>query len=195
MSEPIQIDDLEQLADVIVAITLPLPDGREAVVKLRSLSYEELRSIRRSVIRPKRQVKDYKKLGDEALPIYDDQDEAYKRADDDADLEVASKQLIAALVMTIPGETIADKCRALETKLGRASYIYLSNAVNKINNPTLEEIANVMRSFRRYGEISTAGDGTVGDYPVKVERLIESRSARSAGATASPKRADRAAAE
>ena len=195
MSEPIEITNLEQLEDIIVAVTLPLLDGREALVKIKPLSAGEMRAIRASVKRGKPPIKDYQKIGGEAMPVYDYQDQAYRDAEEAADQELSSKMLVASLVMNIPGETTEEKCKAVETRLGRASFVYLIQAVNKINIPGAEDIEQVMLSFRRLGDGRTSDHDQSGAYPVRVEKLVESRTLRDDGIPASARRKNRSTAE
>lgn len=188
MSEPIHINDLDQLADIVVEVTIKLPDGREAIVKVKSLPASEVAAIRRRVTWPQPPVKDYKKFGNEATPIYDYNDAAYKAADESADQELARRMLVACLDMNIGGDTVDEKCATLEKKLGQAAYICLINAVNRINTPQAEDIAAMMRSFRPVGTAGTSGNGQAGAYPVTVEKLVEARSDRDAGVSADTKR-------
>lgn len=185
MSEPFEVNDLDQLTDIIVTATLPLADGRSALVKIRPLTPRQLREIRRAITWPKPPIKDYKKVGDEVVQIYDYQDKAYSDAYDDANQEQSNKMLVASLVMHIPGNSVAEQCQALEDKLGSAAYVLLVNAVNKINVPSKEDVENTMRSFRRFGDAGTSGNGREVAYPVGVEKLVEIRTDRDASVSAS----------
>lgn len=188
MSEPIEVTDLDQLGDIVVAVTLPLPDGREAVVKLRPLTAKEVRDIRRSIEWPEPPVKDFKKTDGQVSPVYNFQDREYKRLDEEADALLVKKMLVASLVMNIPGETADEKCAALDAKLGQFAITYLVNVMNHINTPGAEEVAKVMRSFRAVGVVGASGNGQSVTYPVGVEKLIEGRTDRDISVSASGKR-------
>jgi hypothetical protein len=171
MLEPIQIDDLEQLGDIVVAVTFPLPDGREAVVKLRPLTAKEVRDIRRSIEWPEPPVKDFKKDAGNVAPVYNFQDKTYKRLDEEADALLVKKMLVASLLMHIPGETVDEKCAALDERLGQFAVTYLVNVMNRINTPAAEEVAKVMRSFRAVGVAGAADHGQPHTDPISVEKF------------------------
>jgi hypothetical protein len=172
MLEPIEINDLDQLSDVIVSVTIPLPNGQSGVVKLRALPASEVRDIRRKVKWPAAPISDYKKMGGQALPIYDYTDAAYKTASEDADQDLGRRMLLASLVLHIDGATVDEQCATLEKKLGQFAYIYLMNAVNRINIPADEDIQNVMRSFRPVGVVGAAGHDEPLTYPDRVEKFV-----------------------
>ncbi len=188
MSEPIEITDLDQLGNITVAVTLPLPDGREAAVKLRPLTAKEVRDIRRSIEWPEPPVKDFKKTDGQVTPVYNFQDKDYKRLDEEADALLVKRMLVASLVMNIPGDTVADKCAALDERLGQFAITYLINVMNRINTPGADEVAKVMRSFRAVGVVGAAGNGQSVAYPLGVEKLTEVRTARNDGLPAGSKR-------
>jgi hypothetical protein len=172
MLEPIQIDSLDQLSDVTVEVTIKMPNGQDGIVKVKALSAATVRDIRRQVKWPAPPVKDYKKFGNEATPIYDYNDPTYKAADEDADQELARRMLVASLVMTIPGDTVEEKSKALEDRLGQFAYMYLVNAVNRINTPQAEDIQNMMRSFRPVGSVRASDNGGPLTYPEHMEKFI-----------------------
>ena len=195
MSEPIEINDLEQLS-VTIAVTLPLPDGREAVVRLRPLTAKEIRNIRRSIEWPEPPVKDFKKDGGGSVePVYNYRDKEYKRLTEEADALLVNRMLVASLQMNIPGETVEEKCAALDARLGQFAVTHLINVMNRINTPSAEEVANVMRSFRSLGTAGASDDGQSLTYALGVEGLIENRSGRDDGLSAGRQRKARAAIE
>jgi hypothetical protein len=175
MLEPIQIDDLDQLGNIVVAVTLPLPDGREAVVKLRPLTAKEVRDIRRSIEWPEPPVKDFKKDTGNVAPVYDFQNKEYKRRDEEADALLVKKMLVASLLMRIPGETTDEKCAALDERLGQFAITYLVNVMNRINTPAADEVAKVMRSFRAVGVAGASGNGQPLLDPFDVAHVTEVR--------------------
>src|SRR3972149_1078201 len=99
MSEPININTLDQLNDIIVSVELPLPDGGLGVVKMRPLSAKRVREIRRSITWPTPPLKDFKKDGGAVNPVYDLQDKNYIHAEEDANLELASRTLDVILIL------------------------------------------------------------------------------------------------
>ena len=172
MLEPIIIDNLDQLSDVVVEVTIKMPNGQDGIVQVKALSASTVRDIRRLVKWPAPPIKDYKKFGNEATPIYDYNDAAYKAADEDADQELARRMLVASLVMTIPGETVDEQCKAIEDRLGQFAYMYLVNAVNRINTPQAEDIAAMMRSFRPVGSVGASDNGQPVAHADRMEKFI-----------------------
>jgi len=173
MSEPININTLDQLNDIIVSVELPLPDGALGVVKMRPLSAKRVREIRRSITWPTPPLKDFKKDGGAVNPVYDLQDKNYIHAEEDANLELASRTLVDSLIMDIPGDTPEDRARALRDTLGEYVFTMLVNASNKINNPTKEDVVNMLRSFRRDGHARASGNGQPVADPGRMEQLVE----------------------
>lgn len=165
MKEPkkIKATSLDDLSAVNVTVTIKRPDGKKVDVELRSLSEDEMWTIRRSIKYPKPPVGDFKKVGNDVVPQYNYTDQGYQDAIREADRDLAHRTLIAALTLEIAGETLEEKIVTLKSKLGEYAFVSLIEAVKKINIVSNEEIAAVAASFRPDDDADAQGDDTARD--------------------------------
>lgn len=161
--EPKVATSLDDIADVTVTINLTRPDGREVAVQLRALSEGEIWQIRKDVKWPKPPLKDLRKVGGEIVQEFDYLNDDYLQATRAADRDLMRRILVASLVLEIPGDTVEEKCAALEKRLGQWAFNILNDAVNKLNVPTREMIDNALNSFRAIPIVSTSDDGNAPD--------------------------------
>lgn len=163
MTEPMLATTLDDIADVVVTINLTRPDSRAVAVQLRALSEGEIWQIRRGVKWPKPPVKDFKKVGGDVITEYDYFNDDFQEATRAADRDLMRRILVASLVLDIPGETVEEKCAALEKRLGQWAFNILNDAVNKLNVPTKEMIDNALNSFRAATNLDASDNGDTPD--------------------------------
>lgn len=147
MTEPTERPRAQTLDDIAlapVAVAVTRPDGRQLEIVLQPLSSEALWQLRRRVTWPKPPVKDMTKAG----PVYDYGDEGYQRAVEDANREFSLRVLLAMLQLEIPGETEDERLEQLRRKLGGTVLAQLTEAAQRLNIVSPEELAAVAHSFR-----------------------------------------------
>lgn len=164
MKEPtIEAQTLDDLGDVTVTVMVKRPDGKRVAVKLKALSEEEIWNIRRSLKRPRPPVADFRKQAGNVSPVYDYDNEDYRRALEEWDRQLTAKMLLASLTFYVPGETEEERIAELTRKLGQYAYSRLMKAVTKINVVSDEEIADISATFQPAGYVSASGNGAAGD--------------------------------
>lgn len=161
MTEPKRATTLDDIGTVEILEPVERPDGQTVNVPLRSLPSEEMRKIRASIKWPEPPVTDFKTIdGKKGIPIYNYQDDGYKKATDDATHTLALRMILASLLIEIPGETEDEKFESLKSKLGQYALESLTTAISAINHLSEEAVAKRARSFRRQRLADAPGNGT-----------------------------------
>lgn len=161
-TEPRVATSLDDIGEVITYEEIERPDGVTVRVPLRTLASQEIWDIRRSITWPEPPVKDFRKVGNDPVPVYNYQDDGFKKAMDDCNRQLALTMLVRSIGFTVPGETEADKIETLKSKLGQYAFDKLIGAVSAINHLSEEAIARRARSFRRKRDAEPAGNGKTG---------------------------------
>jgi hypothetical protein len=155
--QTIEAMSLDDLADVVVEVAIPRPDGKQIRVKLRTLSGDEVWEVRRAIKWPKPPIKDYRKIGGEVTAIYDYENEEYVTAHEDASRELSYRHLIKSLQLDIPGETFEERYANLHQRLGQWALNALLKVSNKLHYPDANEVDAVASSFRAVGDGNLSG--------------------------------------
>lgn len=174
MTEPMRATTLDDLGEVRFDVPVNRPDGRTVLVPMRTLGDGEMWQIRKSITWPKPPILDFKKLGGEALPVYDYQDKGYLDAQREAQRDLTRRMLAAMLCLDIEGATLEDKAHAVENKIGGWAFDFLLGVVNKLNEENTAEIENAVNSFRRFTTGRTTGDDGRGFVAAELALLNES---------------------
>jgi len=169
---------LDDLADVEVIVTLQRPDGRPVDVRLRALTQSEMTAIRRQIKWPEPPVKDFRKVGDEVIPLRNYEDPDYIKAVEDANNRLAGLIFVASLKLEVPGNTPEEKLEQVESRLGQWAAAQLLEATQKINIMSQEVIAGVARSFRSAGTYDTPGNDAAGVDTQLLEEFAEGPDSR-----------------
>ena len=156
--EPIHATTLDDLSDVYVVATIPRPDGRRIDVSMRTLSSEEVWSIRRAIKWPKPPIRDFARVGGAVTPHYDYENEDYRNALDDANRELAFGILFASVQIETPGETVEERRAEFKRRLGQWAFNHLLEKSNQIHIPQASEVAEIAASFRPDGASGAPGD-------------------------------------
>lgn len=148
MAEPTRAVSLGDLGGETVLVTVKKPSGKLVEVELRELSEPEVAEIRHSIKWPEAPVKDFKKVGNDVVPVINEQDAGYVKALNLANSDFLRKLLVKMLVMEIAGETEEEKLATLKKTFSQAVLTQLSRAVSGLVYVGDKELDNVSRSFR-----------------------------------------------
>lgn len=161
MTEPttLHATSLDDIGPLTVPVEVERPDGRVVTVSLRALSSEEVWAARAAVKWPEPPVKDFRKTGDAVQPVYNFQDDGYRKAMDEATRTLALKLLLASLTFEVPGASEDERLDALKNKIGQYALNALAGAVSAINHLSEEAVAARARSFRAARDGGAPGDG------------------------------------
>ena len=152
------VTSLDELSEVTILVTIPHPDGHKIRVPMTALSNDKVWAIRRQTKWPKPPQVDAQRVNGKIVPVYNEQDETYQHALEDANLGQNYRLLLASLQIAIPGETDEEKLDNLRRRLGQWALNYLLSACERIHVPQLSEVVDMALSFQRDGRSGATGD-------------------------------------